>query len=43
VLALVEEGAEGRLCEALEEGYYRPRGLPTTVEVCRSVGGACIV
>ncbi|RKY61225.1 MAG: galactokinase, partial [Candidatus Latescibacterota bacterium] len=43
VLALAEEGAEGRLYEALEEGYYRPRGLPTAVEVCRSVGGACVV
>ncbi|RKY60871.1 MAG: hypothetical protein DRP95_03640, partial [Candidatus Latescibacterota bacterium] len=43
VLALVEEGAEDRLYKVLEEGYYRPRGLPTSVEMCRSVGGAGVV
>ena len=39
ILVLSEEEGVGALLERLNEGYYKPRGLPPSAEVCMPVEG----
>jgi N-acetylgalactosamine kinase len=43
IAALAEEGCANRLLGALDEGYYRPRGLALAAEIIRPVGGAGVL
>lgn len=43
IVVLAAANQAGDVIRAIEEGYYRPRGLPVTAQVCPGVGGAGIL
>jgi len=43
MVALARAESAERLISAMEEGYYRPRGLPVTAQVCLGVGGSGVL
>lgn len=43
IIALVEEGKEQAVADALEQDYYRPRGLPVSIEPADPIAGAGVL
>jgi len=43
IVALVRKEHADAVVGAMDERYYRPRGLPATAQVCPGVGGAAIL
>jgi len=43
MVALVRQECAQAVIAAMEERYYRPRGLPVTAQVCEGVGGAGVL
>jgi len=42
-MVLAKREAAGRVCQVLEDQFYRPRGLEPAAWVCVPVGGACVI